>query len=491
MRFWFKSFVVRFVLSFLVLATAIVCLVAFVAFSQAREALNRSAVERLDAIATLKANNIRVWVNDQVRDTLFLAQLPAFRKQAVVLSHLNPSDVRYERVARSLTNDLKDLLANRPSVQDVLVLSLNGDVIISTNESLIGTSYANETLFFQGHNLLFPSSSFVQNVYISKETARPLMSVVVPLFDVNGERFGLLVAHLYLERLNRIVMDRTGLGVSGETYLVDHEYRFVSESRYRQQLFDSPTGVHTEGIDQVVGQRQDGSGSYINYDGVQVFGVYQWLGEREMALLAEIHQDEVFAPVRKLVLTIVWVGMVAVGMVAIGVYALARHVSRRILVLTRGAARIAEGDLSGVAPVVSQDEVGMLARVLHQIIGHMRRLYEKVEKNERLYRTLFDVSYDAIVLVSADGTFLDVNPSGARLLGYTQNELQAIPRDRLFVDPKAFDTLSTTLQDSGFVHDVAVRLLRRDGAILHCLVTAMVHTCDDSTMVVIHVAARG
>ena len=51
---------------------------------------------------------------------------------------------------------------------------------------------------------------------------RPTITVATPLFDQNGggQRVAVLAANLSLERLDRIILERTGLGETGRTYLV-------------------------------------------------------------------------------------------------------------------------------------------------------------------------------------------------------------------------------------------------------------------------------
>ena len=62
-------------------------------------------------------------------------------------------------------------------------------------------------------------------------TGSPTITVASPLFDQNGggQRVAVLAANLQLERLDRIILERTGLGETGQTYLVGGDSRFVHE----------------------------------------------------------------------------------------------------------------------------------------------------------------------------------------------------------------------------------------------------------------------
>ena len=88
MKLWKKSLMARLVGYFLLLSLVTVSLVGYVAFIRAREALKQSVFDRLDAVATLKEDELNRWADDQRRDVVFIAWLPELRVQAgSLLSH--------------------------------------------------------------------------------------------------------------------------------------------------------------------------------------------------------------------------------------------------------------------------------------------------------------------------------------------------------------------------------------------------------------------
>lgn len=379
MKFWTRSLLARLVIYYLLLSVVTVSLVGFIAFIRAKETLQASVFERLNAVATLKADELNRWVNDQLRDVLFVAGLPIVQTQGEILLQQPAGSPAYQAAYQTLAENLNKIIAQKPGLQEIFILDLEGTVIISTDLSHIGKSQASENYFQRGQNLIFLASSYIQNVYISPTTNRPAMTIIVPFFNQAGQRLGLLAAHLYLERMNRIILNRTGLGQTGETYLVDSSYQFVSEARFRTQLFEFPQGVHTQGIDSAL-QKQDGFDLYLNYEGAPVIGVYRWLPDREMALLAEMQEAEAFAPARALAQTIWGIGLASAIALGLGVYVLARQITRPILAITRTAAQVAAGDLTASVPELTQDEVGLLARTFNQMTNQLHTLYANLEE---------------------------------------------------------------------------------------------------------------
>jgi len=53
------------------------------------------------------------------------------------------------------------------------------------------------------------------------------------------------------------------------------------------------------------------------------------------------------------------------------------------------------------------------------------RFYQEAQASEARYRSLFEGSEDAIVLIGPDGHYIDISPATERLLGYTREEMLA------------------------------------------------------------------
>ncbi len=372
MRLWKRSLLARLVGYFLLLSLATVSLVGLIAYIRAREALKQSVFDRLGAVATLKEDELNRWIDDQRRDVVFIAWLPEVRAQAGLLLSRPSSDPDYQTAYELLTEYLKFVVTSTSDSAELLILDLDGHVILSTDKAREGLSQAEAFYFLQGRSRL------TQQVYTSPQTGEPIITLATPLFDDRKRRVGVLASDLDLARIDRLILERTGLGTSGETYLVNSANVFVSAEALRSGQ-EFPEGVHSEGIDAAL-LGVDGSGLYVNYAGVPVIGVYRWVDDREVALLAEMSQAEAFAPARTLAGTILLIGSISVGLLAAGVYLLARRTVRPILAIADAATRVAAGDLTQTAPVLTEDEVGVLARAFNQMTGQLRLLYENLEE---------------------------------------------------------------------------------------------------------------
>ncbi|MBN1991084.1 MAG: HAMP domain-containing protein [Anaerolineae bacterium] len=269
----------------------------------------------------------------------------------------------------ALTNSTADL-------QTISILAQNGRIIVSTDAAYEGRDQ-HETEYFSKGQL----RTFVQTVHLSPLSGEPTITIATPFRNKSGQVNGLLAADLNLARMDAIVAERTGLGETGVTYLVNNAHQQVTANGFSQPA------IHSQGIDAAV-QGQDGAGDYQNYKSTPVVGVYRWLDNFELALLAEMDQQEASASARRLAGVVSLTGLVAAAVLVVGVYVLARQIARPILAIAAAAAAVeAETfETEGLAEVARRpDEVGLLARVFQSMA---RKVYSREQRLKKQVQEL-------------------------------------------------------------------------------------------------------
>ena len=124
--------------------------------------------------------------------------------------------------------------------------------------------------------------------------------------------------------------------------------------------------------------------------------------------------------------------------------------------------------LVGVAP----DGATLVYGATQDITDH--KLAEAaVRSSERKYRLLMEQAADGIFVADADGNYVEVNPTGCRMLGYTREEmLDRNIRDLIPADDQARTPIRWTALHSGESIIAERRLLRKDGALLSVEISA-------------------
>lgn len=98
-----------------------------------------------------------------------------------------------------------------------------------------------------------------------------------------------------------VLLERTGMGESGKTYIVGEDFRMRSESRFfsDKKPYDIP--VKTKGVISAL-KGINGGGIFEDYRGVQVYSVYSLIqiSNLKLVILSEIDVSEVTKPLKKL-----------------------------------------------------------------------------------------------------------------------------------------------------------------------------------------------
>ena len=211
----------RMVIYFLVPSVLVVVVLSAIAYLVARNILEDEAFEQLEVTGNFKELELNLFMEDVQENFSRIAALPAIRSAAAsFLESENTPDhaAAYENLERLVGS------AAVPDLTEIFFLTdVGGRIFFSTEKSREGAYRVTDSYYLQGLD-----GPVVQNVYPSPVTSDPTLTVATQLLDGGGERVGVIAANVNLEKLDRIVNDRTGLGSSGESYLVDAFNVFVS-----------------------------------------------------------------------------------------------------------------------------------------------------------------------------------------------------------------------------------------------------------------------
>ena len=84
-----------------------------------------------------------------------------------------------------------------------------------------------------------------------------------------------------------------------------------------------------------------------------------------------------------------------------------------------------------------------------------KRVEEALRESEERYRTLFEGSRDAVFITTREGDFVDFNQALLDLLGYSGEELKALPSQNTYANPIDRFKFQQEIEQKGFVRDYA------------------------------------
>lgn len=460
-KYFFTKLTTRIVTTFALLAIPGALLVGITSYTLSRNALEESVYEKLGTITNLKEDELRHWIQTKkiqieriarsrfVRDRVKLVRMPEGVDTGTMLD-------AYEELAGQLAY----FKANEVHFREIFLLTWEeGRVFLSTDKTHEGDYRINDAYFTQGRE-----GTYIQNVFLSPVISRSSIVVSTPLLSSYGEKLGVMAAHIDLDRMDEVLFGSLVIGRTGDVYLVDRNSNFVSARRFGSEKF--PRGVHSVGIETATGG-ESGSGLYLNYNDTPVIGVYKWLDDLDLAILAEIQQDEAFAPARNLGLNLFLVAMGIATAVLLASVLLAIKISRPIQMVQDAAARVAGGDLMAKAPVVTGDEVGMLAASFNEMTDQLDLLYKALQASEEHFRSVFRLSPDAIsVTRMSDDTVVDINEGFTNITGFARKQIvgHTTREIGLWMDEKTRDEFLNDLKEHGYLDKQQIEFFRKDGS---------------------------
>ncbi len=108
-----------------------------------------------------------------------------------------------------------------------------------------------------------------------------------------------------------------------------------------------------------------------------------------------------------------------------------------------------------------------------------REAEEALQESEERFHSLFEDSKDAIYITTREGRCIDVNQSGLDLFGYTREEMMVLKPRQLYgnsIDRRKFQK---EIEQKGFVKNYEIKLRKKDGAEIECLLNVSVRQAND------------
>ncbi|MBW2202526.1 MAG: GAF domain-containing protein, partial [Deltaproteobacteria bacterium] len=214
--------------------------------------------------------------------------------------------------------------------------------------------------------------------------------------DETGKKLGLIVFQLPVSDIDSIMLDRTGLGETGETYLVGNDLRMRSDSRFfkestilKQKVDSKLTRLWLRLKDQKEQPSESEAHIYTDYRGVKVLGMVASLNSlealgRHWVILAEINEAEAFAQATALQK----IAIILVSITAAVVLLFAGLITTRIVTpirkLTDWSKQVASGDLSYVDVTAPKNEIGVLNESFREAVTSLRAAASESERHNWL-----------------------------------------------------------------------------------------------------------
>jgi two-component system, OmpR family, sensor histidine kinase ResE len=352
--------------------------------------------ERLHGIAAHEKQRLVV-LND--RNSELLANITTQLSLRTQMQRFSTAPTAANRA--TMNGYLSEFMLENPGLYRVSVTDPSGIIIGSTDAGLINHPLADHEVFKIGRDAATTSIFF-------KHTDGSIRQYLAAPFHLENKFIGVAVLETSPSSLRAVIQDYSELGKTGEAYLT-REYP-DGQRKYLMPLRFNPDGALTNVNKAAVAEPRPGLQTVTDYRGHSVIIAALPVERTDWRLVVKIDQDEAMGPVNRLLnVTILMFIVVALVTVLVSLWT-ANIFTRPIRQLTAIVQRIQAGDLNQVAPVTSNDEIGILSTAFNGMTTSL------LETRARLLASIQSLE-QGFILVDNAGIVQSMNPAARRLLG--------------------------------------------------------------------------
>ncbi|MFA6015592.1 MAG: EAL domain-containing protein [Gallionellaceae bacterium] len=460
----------------LLLASALVAILPLLALQQGlirhfTSLMQQETTDYLRVIARHKMAQIDNLIEAQQQNTHLLAQMSATKTAVLEMARLYPKGISHPeyREARRRYLDTISTIGDFETFYDIFLISPTGEVMMTEKEeadlgsNLFTGMLRNSALskaVSDAQNTL--STQLSEYVWYAPSNA-PAAFLAAPVMEGN-RLLGMLAIQISSNSVNRLTLDYSGLGDTGEIELVKRSgddavlvapLRHSKEGVLQKQFLrsDRVLALH-RALDGETGAaiiRQD-------YRNKEILAAWGYLPRAGWGVVVKIDAVEVFKPI-ELMRQWSW-GLLLALLVLSSVIGLliGRSIIRPVNELTRIAGKMAGGSLDKRVDVMGNDEIGDLATAFNTmannlegtqntLIAERRGLEEAVRQRTAeiesinvhlvqeiaehktaraellLAETVYQSSAQGIVVADQNNHILSVNPAFSFITGFSAEEV--------------------------------------------------------------------
>jgi signal transduction histidine kinase len=385
----------KLVLYFLLIGIGIISLVSLYAFYSTKNALMNRTFDQLTSLRLVKKNQVETFFSDRLKDLDFLSNSNDTRE---LVSMLNESSTHTPATKGSGLLSAYSAWLNK---YHMLGTYFDAAYLISMKKAALkGRLAGQETPSFV-HDAAFADSlvsrfagekshpkGFLGDMSSDPESHRPILYIAGPVYGGNQEIEGLLLLEVSVEAINRIMLTnnpKSGLGMTGETYLVGSDYKLRSSSRFISNSILNTTVRTQPAIKAFNGE--EGHITTRDYRNIPVLSSYCRISVPNLnwVILAEIDQKEAMIPIYRMRNSLLIISALLSIICFVIVFITARRITKPIIDLRDAAIRVGQGHYDTDLPVRSNDEIGALTQAFSTMSSQVKEKTRELQ-SERIGR---------------------------------------------------------------------------------------------------------
>lgn len=360
----------------------------------------QQTMDRLESVAARKELALQVWVQSLQQELQVASRsdyAPKLVSNALSLSNENASYAWYNNLVRKR---LQFYVGQSAQFQEMFLIDLSGKVIVSTDSAREGQ--ASEEFIHSDWDISLP---YIQLPFYRADLAGPSRSidnssifVLIPVVENNGILVGAIGGKARVGSIHQLLSDDTGLGETGQTYLVDPALALLVDTSLLTETSQSGEMffIQSEGVEIAVERKTHVEGIFKNPLDTEVVGIYRWLSDVNAVLVVEQNSSEAFQAVFMNTVINLVIAVIAVVVAVLSALFMTQNIANPIVDLAKTASNISKGNLENIADESRDDEVGALARAFNSMTSQLRDSINSLELRVKERTRDYQAANDAL-----------------------------------------------------------------------------------------------
>lgn len=412
-----------------------------VAFWRERAALEEQLSNELTSSVEYTKQRLRDWLRERQSDVHFLAANDSNRESFSHLLNAHTSPAQEYLHRSRLTASLVSMQQARPEYQHISLVDTTGKIIVDTDPSMVGRMVLNQAAFSQTLALAStgPLQGYIEDISYDERLGKYIMCFGYPLLALAADRasvgntppeaLGVALLVVDVETTVFRILEEWAKGDSGTAVLSRAE---GDKTRILNQVFKDPARPLERVLPPPPNPAQARPAYWaarghedrrltIDHLQVEVLTVYRYIEEMKWGLVLKMDTSEIFAPLYDLVRHVIYIALGVLVIALLVSILIARTLTRPLAALVVDARAVAAGQTPAYATLHRQDEIGVLARSLREMVDTLRHQQQQLKAAN-------EVAGGILSSRPVDEILQDVIQAAQRLTGATAAQFKLAAR---------------------------------------------------------------
>ncbi|MCX6053098.1 MAG: diguanylate cyclase [Campylobacterales bacterium] len=342
-------------------------------------------------------------------------------------SHMNEPT---REVFSTLNAIVRSSYTNNGTIKDIIILDTNAKIVASISNSTIGNSFSLE-MFDKSKNGVYSHLSFMDN------SESPILCIGAPIFT-NNMFVGVSIFKIKLDYLNEILLQRIGLGETGEsligTFDENNNVVLFSPLKYSESTLVLSPSQSKQAIPMrlALENKADKIENGLDYRNVPVISSMHYYEPLKIGIVVKKDIQEIMEPINKLIGELIIISILGFIASIIISFIITRYITIAIYRIVNIASNISEGNIHKRIEVFTNDELGVLSHSINKMADSLvtinlsleDKVHEqtiKLENANTQLENIFNITPN-ITLLTNSKTLLKASSEFYNFTGYATLE---------------------------------------------------------------------